>query len=150
MTRKETIENIIINIRTTLGLALYYPANWLFIRPACWLLAMKPVDAMGLHSLVSRHDAERRYSRAGLELMLSFADTYLSEEKLPKECYPCVFSADGEIKDTIRCCHPKAPRKPGYPAIKIGESPPDYCPLKAEEQEQLVKIEENGRVNLGE
>jgi len=122
------IEDIEIRVRTALGLALYYPANWLFIRPACWLLEMKPIDAMGLHSLVSWHDAERRYSRAGLELMLSFANTYLSDDKLPDGCTPCVFSADGEKRHTNICRHPKAPTKKRE--VSVFDPIPDYCPLK--------------------
>lgn len=144
MTIKESIEDAILNFRVDLGLALYYPATHLMINPACRLLAMKPVTPMQLHILLRRYDAERRYSRAGYELMISFADTYLSDDERPSTCYPCVFSADGEADDTSVCLHRESPRREsGLLDVPNGSPPPEYCPLKKKKAEENHDQNEN-------
>lgn len=142
MTLKEFIDDTILNLRVDLGLALYYPAAHLMINPACRLLALKTVTPMQLHSLIGRHDAERRYSRAGLELMLSFANTYLSDDKYPETCYPCIFSADGDLADTSVCRHEDAPKE-GLLNNPDKYSPPEYCPLKKMKKQHEENIHGN-------
>ena len=100
-------------IRSILGLLLLDAGTILFIKPACKILMIKPVNPWQLYTVLMRHDSERRHSRYGLELLLSFNRTYLSEDEFPyPNCANCDYSADFNNET----CHAKSKIKKQIPS----------------------------------
>lgn len=133
----EENNHLITSIRFYLGLYSIDIGTALFIRPACKLLMIKPVNSDQMWSILHRYDAERRYSRAGLLMITSFNRAYIQDSPLPRDCVNCDFSADHDDRSCV-CCHPQGSETSKEIPIKNFDPIPGFCPIKVLiEQEKM-------------
>ena len=122
-------------IRSILGLLLLDAGTILFIKPACKILMIKPVNPWQLYTVLMRHDSERRHSRYGLELLLSFNRTYLSEDEFPyPNCANCDYSADFN-NESCTCRHPQLSDEGRGIPTKNFDPIPAHCPFRKKEDD---------------